>query len=421
MKSSEMHVAFVGQPIDGKFPPAGNSIGIIIGEFARCLASHCRVSVLTGGARFRSSSTCKDGVHYRHLPQQIDVKLNRITHKLYKNSSPQNPFFASSFYSILYFQQVAVYLRRHNVDIVHVMNNSQLIPIIRAKNPTIRIVLHMQCEWLTQLDASTIVQRLESVDMIIGCSAFVTNRIKQRFPQLANRCVTVFNGVDNERFVANSTNSASRDGASKKVTFVGRVSPEKGVHVLLESFCHVLNQVPDVKLEIVGAIVPVPKEYVFDISDDPMTQDLKRYYTTKHEYERALRDQVKTLNLGAKVTFVGGISNTDLPKYLSSCDVFVFPPVWHEPFGIPPVESMASGIPVVATNSGGIPETVIHGETGLLVPRNDSASLGHSIVELLQDDDQRMEMGRKGRNRASTVFSYDILAKQLLEQYHTIL
>lgn len=63
-----------------------------------------------------------------------------------------------------------------------VNEGEEWVPIVRRCYPPAKIVLHMHCEWLTQLDQSMIDRRLGLTDMIIGCSEYVTQKIRRRFP-----------------------------------------------------------------------------------------------------------------------------------------------------------------------------------------------------------------------------------------------
>ena len=75
--------------------------------------------------------------------------------------SPKRPFFSSNFVALEYILPIALDLRRNQVDIVHLQNFSQFVPIIRAFNPRIKIVLHMRCEWLSLLDREMIEPRIQ--------------------------------------------------------------------------------------------------------------------------------------------------------------------------------------------------------------------------------------------------------------------
>jgi glycosyltransferase involved in cell wall biosynthesis len=74
------------------------------------------------------------------------------------------------------------------------------------------------------------------------------------------------------------------------------------------------------------------------------------------------------------------------------------------------LESYAAGVPVVATAVGGTPEAVADGVDGYLVPPGDPAALARRIVDILQADAKRLEMGRLGRQRILASFTFDAQA-----------
>ena len=88
---------------------------------------------------------------------------------------------------------------------------------------------------------------------------------------------------------------------------------------------------------------------------------------------------------------------------------------------MPLVEAMASATPVVATRGGAFPEIIEHGRTGLLVERSDAPALANAILQLLSDQDQRDAMARAAVERASTMFSWDRIAEDLVKKYERIL
>jgi len=106
----------------------------------------------------------------------------------------------------------------------------------------------MQCEWLTQFATAASERRLRGVDLIIGCSDYITDGIKSRFPVIAERCHTVHSGVDTDRFCPASVSN----NRPAHLLFVGRLSPEKGVHVLIRAFKILATSRPTLHLDLVG-------------------------------------------------------------------------------------------------------------------------------------------------------------------------
>jgi glycosyltransferase involved in cell wall biosynthesis len=296
---------------------------------------------------------------------------------------------------------------------VHVFNFSQFLPVLRRFNPGARIGLHMQCDWLKQLDPSWTGKRLGAADLLLGCSDFVAEGIRHAHPQYADRCLTLYNGADVGRFSQTGPRADGRPD-SKRILFVGRVSPEKGVHVLMRAFRRVLEHHPDAQLDVVGPTGAAPPEYIVSLSDDPEVRNLSAFYL--RDYDELLREETPPAVAGS-VKRTGDLPYGELVDRYRQSDIFVFPSVWHEPFGMPNVEAMACGLPVVATRGGGIPEIVADGETGFLVDRGDPDQLADALIRLLDDPPLRREMGEAGRRRARERFSWERIAADLLSVY----
>jgi glycosyltransferase involved in cell wall biosynthesis len=91
-------------------------------------------------------------------------------------------------------------------------------------------------------------------------------------------------------------------------------------------------------------------------------------------------------------------NRSDVPDLLASFSVFAYPSEF-EGLCLAVIEAQAAGVPVVATPVGGIRETVLHGETGLLVPRGDAQALGDAILQLLDDPDEAARLAAAARER----------------------
>ncbi|KAI9318451.1 alpha-1,3/1,6-mannosyltransferase ALG2 [Dichotomocladium elegans] len=112
-----------------------------------------------------------------------------------------------------------------------------------------------------------------------------------------------------------------------------------------------------------------------------------------------------------QVLFVCSFNDSQRTFLLRHSTLMLYTPS-NEHFGITPVEGMYSSLPVIATNSGGPMETVIHGETGLLLPP-DPATWGNGIKDIVTGHYDARQMGRKGREHVRASFSLSAFADKL--------
>ncbi|NET59586.1 MAG: glycosyltransferase family 4 protein [Symploca sp. SIO2E6] len=417
-----MKIALVAQPLDLVIHPSRNSLGIWIYEVANRLAQFCDVIVYTKKGRLQQKvleeKVVRDErVDYQLVPIAFDRVLLKLLPPWVGSGNPKHPLFASKLYYLGYALQVAIDLRKQQCDVVHLFNFSQFVPIIRAFNPHLKIILRMSCEWLTQLDHSMIQQRLREVDLLIGCSDYITEKTRNSFPEFANRCQTLLNGRDVNYFVPSKSQSKTATKEIKKLLFIGRISPEKGVHVLLDAFAKVVESYPQVQLEIVGSRGVVPKEFMVELSDNPLVQSLASFYT--EDYWSHLQNKL-TGELAKKVFFSGYTPHFELVNRYQNSDIFIFPSVWDEPSGNPPIEAMAVGVPVISTPTGGTAEYVADGKTGLLVEPGNATALAAAILRLLEHEDLRKAMGEAGRQRVVALFSWERVVEDLLCKYEQL-
>ncbi len=417
-----MKIAFVNKPMR-ILPPLQGSMQIWTYEVARRLARYCDVIVYTysRGSRFRKRSECKEGVRYQFIPRSLDGLLLRLTSRLPRSHNVRRPFYASCFNYLGYALQVAKDLRRQQCDIVHILNYSQFVPIIRTFNPKIKIVLNMRCEWLTQLDRKMIEQRLGHVDLIIGCSKYITEKIRRRFPQFARHCQTNYNGVNINHFISTNDHIASKHNGDKRLLFVGRVSPEKGLHVLLDAFKKVVQRYPQAKLVIVGKKSQLASEYLVDLSDNDKVTNLASFFDGRslYSYSSHLQEQLRSLKIESNVTFTDHIPHEQLANYYTNADVIINPS-FSESFGRSLIEAMAFQVPTVASRVGGMAEIVEDGKTGILVEPGNTNAMAQAMLRLLKDEDLRESMGKAGRERAMKLFSWECVTENLLEKYKNI-
>lgn len=176
-------------------------------------------------------------------------------------------------------------------------------------------------------------------------------------------------GVLPERYERSTEDS--RD--ETRFIFVGRLTPIKGLRVLLEAFVEARRTRPDIHLTLVG-----------DGDDRAYLEGL-------------------AAPLGDAVRFTGYLSQEEVAQALADADALLLPSFAE---GLPVVlmEAMASGKPVIATQVAGVSELVENGVNGWLVPAGDAESLARKIEQLADNPDERQRMGAKGRLRVQAEF-----------------
>ena len=208
------------------------------------------------------------------------------------------------------------------------------------------------------------------VSRVVGVSDFVRDRAKAEMQLPDEKAVTIYNGVDLQRF-APAPGSRPSDGFH--IVCVANLIPEKGVDIALRA--QALLQLPDSRLAIVG--------------DGPDRAELDRL--------------AEELGTRSQVTFMG--LRDDVQLLLQESHVFVHPATWPEAFGLAITEAMGVGCPVVASRVGAIPELVDHGKDGFLFTAGDSAELARALRLLHDDPGLARRLARNARQRAEARFS----------------
>jgi len=247
---------------------------------------------------------------------------------------------------------------------------------------------------------------LESADAVIAVSSAMANDLLRVYPAIdPNRVHVIHNGVDPDDYQPTAGAGEALlarygvDPARPVVLFVGRITRQKGIHLLLRAAA----QLPPGAQIVLRAGSPDTKEIQREV-DDAVT---------------AARAD------GHEITFIeDGLDRADLTALISAATVLCCPSV-YEPFGLVNVEAMACGVPVVASAVGGIPEIVEHGTTGLLVPLGDAAEeysrdLAAALARLIEDPGLAAKMGEAGRQRVVDHFSWRQVATRTVALYQQV-
>lgn len=208
---------------------------------------------------------------------------------------------------------------------------------------------------------------------------------------LANRASRIRGSADHVRLIPNGVDlslirAQQQPSVPGKIVCIARLSPEKGVDVLIRAFARVCAIVPEARLHLIG--------------DGPQRAELESV--------------VKQGGCEKTVVFHGRLAYEAALRELASGSVFAL--LSHgEGQGIVLLEAGACGIPSVATAVGGIPEMVQDGVTGFLVPDADVSLAAKKMILLLQDASTRQRMGEAARAFADA-FSWD----RCIAEYHSL-
>ena len=161
--------------------------------------------------------------------------------------------------------------------------------------------------------------------------------------------------------------------------FVGRLSVEKGVSVMMNA----IDRVGDVDVRVAGV---GPESHLLTESD-----------------------QVKTL---------GSLSSSDVRREMSQAMALILPSIWYENFPRTLVEAFGCGLPVIASRIGALGELIEHGVTGLLFSPGDADDLAEKMAWAQQHPEQMADMGRNARALYEAEFTADRNYEQLIQIYH---
>jgi glycosyltransferase involved in cell wall biosynthesis len=175
--------------------------------------------------------------------------------------------------------------------------------------------------------------------------------------------------------------------ARPRILTLGRLVERKGVDTLIQA----MPAIPDAELVIAGG---------------PPAAELDR-----DPEARRLCALAASLGVADRVRLIGQVSRSEAPALLRSADLVACLP-WYEPFGIVPLEAMACAKPVVASAVGGLVDTVVDGETGLLVPPRSPEEFAVAAVRLLGDPPTLARLSRAAHERATGRYTWARVAAE---------
>jgi glycosyltransferase involved in cell wall biosynthesis len=182
-------------------------------------------------------------------------------------------------------------------------------------------------------------------------------------------------------------------GNAPLIVFLSRISPKKGLDLLIPAFAQVRRTNPEAVLVIAGG------------GDADLIEEVKK--------------SVSAAGLTDCVIWTGFIEGDDKGALLADADIFVLPS-YSENFGVAVVEALSFGVPAIVSDQVGIHHEISQAHAGVVVPCQ-AAALAGALTELLDNADLRASMSANGANLAAKKFTRGGVVDALLANYRAIL
>ena len=240
--------------------------------------------------------------------------------------------------------------------------------------------------------AIKILEESEEIELGYPHAYCVSHAVRARLVEdgiPVSHATVIHNGIDLGRFSRSRSQVDLAPHLLGRILYVGRISPEKGLFVLLRAVERLVRNGPDRRwrLTIAGA-------------GDP-------------EYVSQVTGTVDRLELASFVTYLGERPAQEIPGLMHQHGMVVIPSLWEEPFPRTALEAMASGRLVVASRTGGLPEIVIHGRTGLLAGVGDSVELAETLEAARRRPRLSQRLASAGRRSVEERFTTSHMMEHL--------
>jgi glycosyltransferase involved in cell wall biosynthesis len=289
-------------------------------------------------------------------------------------------------------------IRRRNVQLVYINGPRCLVAGVFAARLTGRPSLfHLHLTMTRTADIFVAALAARYATKTVVCCEAAARALLKRNPLLDRTLQVIYNPAPKLLSGAPSSprgfdSAPSRvDSSHPIVGMVGRITPQKGQHVLLRAVARLVNRGRDVRVILVG-------------SPDPSCPE-------DSSYLRSLESSVRELGLEGKVQWPG--YQDDPNPYYALLDVLVIPSTTSEGLPLVALEAMQWAIPVIGSRVGGIPEVVQEGVNGLLVPPGDEGALAESLERILSDPALRSRLGLEARASLDSRFSLETFSSSI--------
>ncbi len=361
--------------------------------------------------------------------------LKEKGHKVELFGSNRKEDFSSLFsrwFSLKYYCQAKKIIKEFRPDVVHIHNCSRIIspsPILAAKHLKVPIIMtihdfHLMCPrlWLNKKNGNVckngfgnhclwsncrsnkegylyfpyfwlkflkiLLHRklvINNVNFFTAPSKSLVNYAKKNMHINRILLIPTFipeNNLKNKQQIVTNFNN---------LLFVGRLSREKGVDILIKAISMVIRVKPNIKLKVIGE-----------------GSDKQRLLKLTHD-----------LMLNKYVDFTGHIDNKIIHKYFKKSAILILPSLLYEHYPLVIFESQSYGVPVLGSDTGEIPELIKNGFNGIIFKKGNSFDLASKICQILSDRHDLVEMSKNCIYHISKNYSQSSHYQYIISLYNT--
>jgi len=230
---------------------------------------------------------------------------------------------------------------------------------------------------------------------VIVCSGFMAGELGGYFGVPLDKTSVIANGIDPTPLRGCAPDEVARlrhryaPNGEKLLFFVGRITPEKGLHILLRAMPHILRHFPEARLLVAG------------------------------KNSEQMQSLVDDLRIGHAVHLLGFITDAARNCLYNTVDAAIFPSL-YEPFGIVALEAMAAGCNVIVSDVGGLSEVVHHMHNGLTIIANNPQSIAWGVDVLFEDQARAARWRVTALEDAQTLYRWSDIAARTFELYKSV-
>lgn len=310
------------------------------------------------------------------------------------------------FSGYLYMITLAIHLWRSkkSYDLIHIhgLNYHSFVGILMAKWLNKKSLVKVACSGkgsdILKMKRNNLIpgtREMFPTTRSCNCVIALNQSIADEFVEegfLPDKIVCLPNGVAIPSDKPDSFKSLSNNKREVKIVFAGRLHPQKGPDILIESLNILAKEHPELdwRIDLLGQGVLQP----------------------------SLENRVKECGLIDRVTFQGAVTNVN--DYLVSADIFVLPSR-AEGMSNALLEAMAMGLPCVATDVPGNNELIAHNQDGLLTTAEDPYDMSLMLSRLIKDVALRKKLGQAALKKVIENYSIEVVAKSYIQLYNNLL